>query len=418
MNELQYKSQTYKSKGVTYTYHIDCGFAYVTDIDVQSGIETFAFCSVDDCVTIYALKALDKCFQEIKVIDIEYGVRKINISNSLFPNADTLITHSKNDMLWFSQKIHNIKTLTLDFDSAPEKLSDFAKNTNIENIVNDNIVYKSVDGVIYSKDGRILFSFPSARTGHYDILPGTEIIAQRAFMDSMIESVTCPDSLRYIMNEVFSHSCLKTVELNEGLLTIGDEAFSRSSVTDITLPDSLAHVGNYAFNTPSLKSIRLNSQAVNIIHSFNFSDDNQNLFVVSLYYNDKLLLFPSSDWGFDDVIRNYLEMLLFSGDITQMCIIKYISNTYLKQKIAIMSYQIEPDKDIGAYLRRVARNIMSKLIEKDDESTIQAFLSFDIMTTVQLKAILKMAENCSATIKAYIMQAIGSSEKDKTSFRL
>lgn len=52
------------------------------------------------------------------------------------------------------------------------------------NVDADNQSYKSVDGVLFSKNGKSILAYPGGRYGEYDIPTGTEIIGQDAFPDA------------------------------------------------------------------------------------------------------------------------------------------------------------------------------------------------------------------------------------------
>ena len=90
----------------------------------------------------------------------------------------------------------------------------------------DNPAYKTVDGVLYTKDGKTLIQYPGARSGQYKVENGTETIGYGAFAGSPIEGVVLPESLKSIENMAF-FECQKLASFN--------------------LPNSLESVGNLAF---------------------------------------------------------------------------------------------------------------------------------------------------------------------------
>lgn len=359
-----------------------------------------------------------KSFGRIIVQSDKDGIIDVKKDTYICPevhDAKKVIIHNENDLVKLSKQLY-IETLVLDFDDIlPAKICDFAMYLHLKSIVINNAVYKSVDGVVYSADGRILFAFPRERSGHYDILPGTEIIAHNAFLNAAIEFVSFPESLKHIMDYAFSYSNVKSPVFPEGLLTIGVEAFSHSFIENIVLPASVVYVGDSAFSASSLQSIRINSEAVNIMHSFCFADNDNNPCVILLSYGDVHFFLPSCNCSSD--ILSSFEMLLFAGSLTQACIVNQISDVNIKQGVAFQAYKENPDDEIRKYLRRTARNFVTKLIKNNDEERLIEFLSMNIMTKEQLQFVLKKADGCSTSTKAYIMQAINSIE-DKTSFRL
>ena len=91
--------------------------------------------------------------------------------------------------------------------------------------------YKVTDGVLYSKDGKVLYSRPVAQSG---------------------ESFTVPSSVRYIADYAFFGSeNLKSVKLNAGLYSIGSCAFSLSALESVTIPSSVRVVDSWCFNNCS-----------------------------------------------------------------------------------------------------------------------------------------------------------------------
>lgn len=61
----------------------------------------------------------------------------------------------------------------------------------------------AVDGVIYSKDKKILIAYPRHKQGDFVIPDGTEIIYDKAFSSSDITSVKIPDSVYRIKSNAF-----------------------------------------------------------------------------------------------------------------------------------------------------------------------------------------------------------------------
>ena len=91
-----------------------------------------------------------------------------------------------------------------------------------------NPSYKSVDGVLYTKDGTTLLQYPPAKNEtHY----------------------TVPDGVTAVAESAFQYSSLVTVALPDGLLTIGERAFAGcQSLVAIKIPASVTTIGRMAFN--------------------------------------------------------------------------------------------------------------------------------------------------------------------------
>lgn len=96
-----------------------------------------------------------------------------------------------------------------------------------EIIVGDDQNYKSVDGVLYTKDGRRLIQYPAGKgSGEYAVEEGTQEIGYGAFAMSSLERVKFPDTLLTIDNNAF---------------------FECYALTQLQLPDSLQRIGSMAF---------------------------------------------------------------------------------------------------------------------------------------------------------------------------
>ena len=104
--------------------------------------------------------------------------------------------------------------------------------TNIT-VATENAVYKSVDGILYTKDGKTLVACPRAKGGGIVVADGTETVGAYAFYDNYyIESVT----------------------LSSGLKQIDDYAFfycQNENFTSVTIPASVENIGASAFGNCS-----------------------------------------------------------------------------------------------------------------------------------------------------------------------
>ena len=77
------------------------------------------------------------------------------------------------------------------------------------NIFDNSKTYKSIDGIVYSYDGKRLLKCPRGKTGHVTIPEGTEVIAASAFKHCHIDSVSFPSTLIQLENDAFASSTVK-----------------------------------------------------------------------------------------------------------------------------------------------------------------------------------------------------------------
>ena len=147
----------------------------------------------------------------------------------------------------------------------------------------NNKYYKSIDGILYSKDGKTLirytnynyeksFTVPDFVTNidswafaftyleNIYFLGSVENIGEYAFAYTNIRNIDISDSVTSIADSVFSNCySLKTVNIPDSVKSIGDHAFSDcNSLKTVNIPDSVKSIGDYAFsNCNSLKTINI-----------------------------------------------------------------------------------------------------------------------------------------------------------------
>lgn len=124
------------------------------------------------------------------------------------------------------------------------------------NVSPDNKNYKSVDGVLFTKDGKTLVAYPVGRTD-VKFADGVIAIQQGAFQGcNQITEVTVPNGITKLPVDTFA-ACinLKKATLPETLTEIGQRAFQYTSITDITIPESVTSIDPQAFEDSLLKNI-------------------------------------------------------------------------------------------------------------------------------------------------------------------
>lgn len=162
--------------------------------------------------------------------------------------------------------IHNIKTLqflerlpeelVLDFDinyDDIELISEKERNQSLKKITitEKSQKYKSIDGIIYSKDCKCLVKCPITKE-HVDILYEVESIGTKAFQNNRnISEIKFPQNIKNILNSAFDGCCnLKSVVLNEGLQKIADNAFKGNpNLRFVDIPESVEYIGTNNFES-------------------------------------------------------------------------------------------------------------------------------------------------------------------------
>ncbi|EKQ58006.1 MULTISPECIES: leucine-rich repeat domain-containing protein [unclassified Clostridium] len=133
--------------------------------------------------------------------------------------------------------------------------------TNIS-VDNDNTTYKSIDGILYSKDGSKLLNYPIGRVGEKYIIPnGVTSIGNSAFAGNVnLKSIEIPSSVTIIGDEAFD-GCknLSSIIIPNGVANIGVGMFyGCTNLSSVSIPDSVISIEHSAFqNCTSLSSITI-----------------------------------------------------------------------------------------------------------------------------------------------------------------
>ena len=115
----------------------------------------------------------------------------------------------------------------------------------------NNSSYQSIKGILFSKDGTLLHTYPAGKPDTSYIIPDSVTsIGNWAFYscDSLTE-IIIPDSVTSIGSSAFEYcTSLTNINIPDSVTSIGNSAFSYcTSLTNINIPDSVTSIGNYAF---------------------------------------------------------------------------------------------------------------------------------------------------------------------------
>ena len=199
---------------------------------------------VDDGVAFYRYEG-NSSHDVVTVPDEYEGKPVVEISQYAISAAEYLVTIN------IGKNVSRISDRA--FCGTYKKLTAF-------NVDPDNPYYCSIDGVLFTKDGKTLVAYPNKRASTDYVIPdGVETVANCAFyMCNAPEHITLSDSVTEIGDYAFFKcSGLKTLVLNEGLRKIGRDGCSfAESLTELHLPSTIETIGDFAFysNTSSITS--------------------------------------------------------------------------------------------------------------------------------------------------------------------
>ena len=121
---------------------------------------------------------------------------------------------------------------------------------------------KCIDGVVFTKDQKILLAYPRNKANTKYIIPtGVVGIAENAFAgNSHLQEVVFSEEVEWIEGKAFSEcSSLRMISLNNALSCIDDRAFEYcGELKELRCPAGLRIIGYRAFYMSGLSSIMLN----------------------------------------------------------------------------------------------------------------------------------------------------------------
>jgi hypothetical protein len=161
----------------------------------------------------------------------------------------------------------NLTAVNLPVNVAFIEAYAFSRCMGLKSITVDaqNMVFSSVDGVLFNKGQTALMRYPEGRVGVYTIPDGVISIEGYAFSScNRLTDVTIPSSVVSIGTYAFS-SCsgLTDVTIPDGVTTIGEGAFSGcTGLATVTVPASVTSSGDWTFSScASLKQVHFRGDA-------------------------------------------------------------------------------------------------------------------------------------------------------------
>lgn len=222
-------------------------------IVIPSGVESIESETFADCTSLTK-------------VEIEEGVRSL---------TGTAFWHCPIESIYLPSTIKSVSSYFAGCD-------DFV---NIY-VSEDNSNYTSVDGVLYTKDKKKLVVFPTAKTGSYSVLDGTEIIGHSSFAFSKISNVYFPNTVSTFEYGAFYNSKITDIVIPYNIKEIPKQCFMHAELESITIPKTVTSILDSAFYAFNSKTMDVKYQGSSSDwNSISISSGNSNLTNSNIYYN-------------------------------------------------------------------------------------------------------------------------------------
>ena len=245
------------------------------EITLSKNIYRIGACAFADCDSLTKVNFFEETYIDFDVYAFsncdslkEMEFYKVSsFSLYIFAGCDSLeklTVHNCNPSVYFQWGVFEncpaLKELVLgdgvsitSFVYAPSSLEKIT-------VSETNKYIKSIDGVVYSKDGKELLCYPKGKKGSEFTVPaGVTRINNKSFVESVyLESITIPDGVEYIGADAFSNCTnLKSVDISDSVKEIGARAFAYcSSLKIVKISNSIEKINASTFtNCTALESI-------------------------------------------------------------------------------------------------------------------------------------------------------------------
>lgn len=227
-NYIKYIKSVTVSENIThigdYAFYYDYGDKTITTLSLPNTLKSIGNYAFDNALNIKKISFPEK----METIG-NYAFRSCNINELIFPDSMRTIGNYafyNNNLVKINlgNGVRSIGAFAFsENDNEEYKLESVTIPASVENmdsafcwcydlkeiILAENGNFKSVDGIVYSKDGKKLIFCPPAieKVGVVKVCDGTEVICQRAFDNcTKIEAIIIPNSVTTLEDE-FASGC-------------------------------------------------------------------------------------------------------------------------------------------------------------------------------------------------------------------
>ena len=254
-------------EGVTYVgKHSFNGCTALTEATIPAGVTTIGYAAFEDCTGLKKIVlpesvtgidgyAFNGCVS-LTSIEIPKGVTTVN--RCAFKGCKSLTEIVIPEGVRYIDDSTFADCASLTTVKIPSSVMSVAGNAFagcmglIDIYVDEeNLLYKSVNGSLYIKDGKHIIRYASGKSDTaYEIPNGVTTIGDYAFDGAKsLTSISIPDTVTSIGKYAF-RGCtgLTKIVIPEGATVIGDNVFFNcSSLTEVVLPENITSIGNHWF---------------------------------------------------------------------------------------------------------------------------------------------------------------------------
>ncbi|MBQ8402877.1 MAG: leucine-rich repeat domain-containing protein [Clostridia bacterium] len=218
------------------------GCRNITELNIPAnvtsiGVEAFRNCNgLEHLILPAGITSIgDAAFQQCRnLVSVEILSNITSVSYHLFDQCGNL------ESVKLPSSITSISTAAFSFCGKLKSIIIDSANT----------TYKSVDGVVYTADGKELVYYPAGKGTSFTIPEGVTSIGASAFNNcESLLSVVIPNGVTSIGGSAFMNcTSLTSIEIPEGVTSIGANAFSGcENLENVVIPASITEIGEKAF---------------------------------------------------------------------------------------------------------------------------------------------------------------------------
>ena len=264
---------------------------------MNSDGNSYKLVKIGDCTD--TIINIPSTYNGLPVTSIEYYAFRgcSSITSIVIPNSVTTIGIRAFESCYKLESIH------ISASVSRIDISAFISCNSLTNIIVDenNEHFKSIDGNLYSKDGKVLKLYTKGKKDTSFVIPNfVEEIGSSAFNAcERLVSITIPNSVTKIGSYAFSDCrSLTNLTIPNSVTSIGSYAFQDCrKLIGITIPDSVKSISDYAFDRcHSLESIEVdkNNQYYQSIDGNLYSKDGTKLIRYASAKKDTEFTIPST----------------------------------------------------------------------------------------------------------------------------